>query len=252
MTERHARPGDAPVFPWTTLARPAPRDGREPLTRDQIVHAALRLSDREGLDALSMRRLGQELGVAATTLYWHVRNKDEILDLILDEVVGEVRDEVVDATSRGEIDPADWRATLAATAHALRRVLVRHRNMASLMGERPTFGPKAMEALEWLLGVVRGAGFPDREAILATTTLVNWASGWAVFEVRDPVGPAASEDERQRYLAEMRAYFAQLPADRYPHTTATIGIGFEVTPDEQFAYGLERLLDGISRDLERT
>lgn len=247
MSERGAT---RPRFTWAGRARPPAREGREPLTRDQIVEAAIHLADRDGLDALSMRRLGQELGAGATSLYWHVRNKDELLDLILDEVIGEVVGEVRRELG-GDAEPgvADWRKALESIARALRRVLVRHRNVAPLMGERPTFGPKALDALEWMLGVMRRAGFDDRLAILASTTLVNWASGWAVFEVRDPVGPTASEEDRQAYLGEVAAFLGSLPADRYPNVAATIHLGFEISADEQFEYGLERVLDGLERDL---
>ena len=83
--------------PWWPAERtPEPQDGREPLTRARIVDAALRIIDRDGLDALSMRRLGDELGAGTTSVYWHVANKDQLLDLVLDHVLGEVSAEVVD------------------------------------------------------------------------------------------------------------------------------------------------------------
>ena len=107
--------------------------------------------DEEGLDALSMRRLGQELNSGATSLYWHIRNKDELLDLVLDQVIGEVVPEMP--------REAGWRETADATARALRRVLVRHRGVAQVMGERPTFGPNALQALEILLTPFVTAGF---------------------------------------------------------------------------------------------
>jgi AcrR family transcriptional regulator len=220
------------------------------LTRNDIVQAAIRLADRDGLDALSMRRLGNELGAGATSLYWHVRNKDQLLDLILDEVVGEV---VVEAQAKlAEAGPSaadDWRLALEAVARALRQVLIRHRHVAPLMGERPTFGPNALDALEWLLSIMRRSGFSDRLALLASTTVVNWAAGWAVFEVRDPVGSAASDEERAAYLGEMREFLSNLSADRYPTVAATVMLGFEIDADEQFEYGLERLLDGIAADV---
>lgn len=234
--------------PWATPA--AERSGREPLTRGQIVEAAIRLADRDGLEALSMRRLGGELGAGATSLYWHVRNKDELLDLVLDEVIGAVMGEVrADLGADAEASTGEWRPALEAIARALRRVLLRHRNVAPLMGERPTFGPKALEAVEWMFGVMRRAGFGDRVAVLASTTVVNWAAGWTVFEVRDPVGPAATAEDREAYLGEMQAFLKSLPAERFPNLASTIGLGFEISPDEQFEYGLARLLDGIEHDV---
>jgi AcrR family transcriptional regulator len=246
MNERGA---GRPRFTWAGEGRPPGRGGREPLTREQIVGAAIRLADRDGLDALSMRRLGQELGAGATSLYWHVRNKDELLDLVLDEVIGEVVDEVrAELGPDAELAPGEWRRALELVARATRRVLVRHRHVASVMGERPTFGPKALDAIEWLLGIMRRAGFDDRPAFLATNALVNWAASWAVFEVRDPVGAKASDAEREAFLAEIAAFLGSLPVERYPNVVATIHLGFEISPDEQFEYGLGRLLDGIARN----
>lgn len=253
MTDDPSPATNRPRFTWALPAHG--RDGREPLTRDQIVEAAIRLADREGLEALSMRRLGSELGAGATSLYWHVRDKGELLDLVLDQVLGEAVDEVHaelgDLASGGDATPGDWRRALESVARALRRVVLRHRHLAPLLGERPTFGPRALDALEWLLGLLRRAGFEDRAAILASTTLVNWASGWAVFEVRDPVGPAASDEDRAAYVSAVAQFLGSLPADRYPNLAATIALGVEISADEQFEYGLERILDGIERDRGR-
>jgi AcrR family transcriptional regulator len=224
------------TLPWW---RPEKAGGRAPLTRDEIVEAAIRVADAEGLDALSMRRLGQELGAGATSLYWHVKNKDELLDLVLDRIIGEAAADVSPS-------PADWREALADVARALRRVLLRHRHIALIMGERPTFGPNSLTALEWGLGLLADAGFEEREAVLAATTVVNWAAGHAVFECRDPVPPSATQDERLAYYAGLRDFIAQLPQDRFPRVAAALSAAFVVSPDEQFEYALGRLLDGIA------
>jgi TetR/AcrR family tetracycline transcriptional repressor len=188
-----------------------------------------------------MRRLGNELGAGATSLYWHVRNKDELLDLLVDRIIGEVLD---------ELGPADgWRAGLEDAARAIRRVLVRHRHVAPVIGSRPTFGPHAVEALEWLIGRLRAGGADVRTAFLAAQSLINYAAGFAVFECRDPLGPDASEQDRQAFMAERGRFIATLPADRFPNTLATLSVGVSITPDELFDYGLQRLLDGIAADL---
>ena len=186
-TEKDARGRAAGMVPWWPTERGHARGGREPLTREQIVEAAIRLVDREGLDALSMRRLGQELGAGATSLYWHVKNKDQLIDFILDEIVGEVRAEVPFAQG--------WRGLLAEVARAVRRVLIRHRHLASLLSERPTLGPNALEGIEWLMDALRREGFGVVDASLATNAIANWAAGYAVFECRDPTfGPDVSAD----------------------------------------------------------
>src|SRR5215470_4968794 len=103
----HAEPQIAPP-PWQRLPDRSSRKRREPISREAIVAAAIGLLDREGLSALSMRRLGEELGAGAASLYWHVGSKDGLLDLVLDELIGE--DEIPDA------DPARWQEQLKETA----------------------------------------------------------------------------------------------------------------------------------------
>jgi AcrR family transcriptional regulator len=223
-------------FPWASAAERA-RPARETLTRDEIIDAAIRVMDDEGLDALSMRRLGKELDAGATSLYWHVRNKDELLDLVLDRVIGEVIPDMP--------RDAGWRETAEQTARSLRRVLAHHRGVAPIMGERPTFGPNALRALEIMLTPFLDAGFTAEDCLLASTTLINWASGFAVFEVRDPVGPSATDEERAAFIAEFMAFVATLPVEQYPTTLALLPKGAGITSDQQFDYGLERMLDGI-------
>jgi AcrR family transcriptional regulator len=228
-----------PSFPWPTEQS---TDTRAPLTREQIIDAAIRLADAEGLDALSMRRLGQELGSGATSLYWHVRNKDELLDLVVDRIIGEVRD---------EIRPADtWRGELEESARALRRVLLGHRHIAPVLGTRPTFGPHAVEAIEWMMGLARAGGADMRTSVLAAQSIINWAAGFTVFECRDPLGADATDQDRQAFMAELGRFVSTLPPERFPNTLATISIGASITPDEHFEYGLQRLLNGIVADLE--
>lgn len=196
-TDRRRERLDA--LPWTIPStEPAPRG---PLTREEIVAAGIALLDREGPDALSMRRLGQELGSGATSLYWHVKNKDQLLDLIVDAVIGEVVH---------EIEPASgWRQELEALAMAVRRVLLRHRNVAPLLGERPTIGPAALDAAEHTMAILRRAGFDDRTTSLASGSLINYAAGFALFESKSP-GGADSPEAKARADAVM-AYFRALP-----------------------------------------
>jgi AcrR family transcriptional regulator len=229
-------------FPWAH-AYDRERGGRPALSRDQIVDAAIRILDDEGLEALSMRRLGQELNAGATSLYWHIRNKDELLDLVLDRLIGEVVEEV------GR--PRGWRAWMTSTARSLRRVLLRHRAVAPVLGERPTFGPNALIALEGLLTALREDGFADEPALYAATTVTNWATGFAVFEVRDPVGPSASDADREVFVEEFQGFVRSLPPDEFPTTVALLPLGAAISIDRQFEYGLEVLLDGIEAHEQR-
>lgn len=230
MTINRRRPT---AFAWSAPETP-PAPAREPLTRSQIVSVAIRLIDAEGLEAFSMRRLGQELGAGATSLYWHVKSKEQLIDLVLDELIGEVLTEVP------RVD--GWRAQLAEIAQALRRVLVRHRNVAPLLGERPTIGPNSLDAAEYTLRTMVEAGFTERSAWTATGALVNYAAGFALLESRGPRG-GSDTPEGQAMRQAITDYFAALPADRYPNMIRVMRL--QVSEEEQFEYGLERLLDGI-------
>lgn len=227
-------------LPWPIANSGGEPADREPLTREQIVDAATRLVDAEGLDALSMRRLGQELGAGATSLYWHIKNKGQLEDLMLDALIGEVV---------ADVRPADgWRDELAEVARALRRGLLRHRHIAPLLGERPTVGPHALDAAERVMGILRGAGFDDRTTSLASGSLINYASGFALFESRSP-GTHGDSPEARQLAKEVMAYFRALPKERYPNLLAVANV--QVNEEQQFEFGLQRLLDGLADDLAR-
>ncbi len=235
--KRTERLGD---FAWTRPPAPV-EEARGPLTRDQIVEAAIRLADRDGLAALSMRKLGQELDAGATSLYWHVKNKDQLEDLVLDAMIGEVTGEI--ALVEG------WREQLAEMARALRRVLIRHRNIAPLLGDRPTVGPNALDAAEWVMAVLHDAGFDARTISMASGALINYASGFALFEAKSPGGDSTSPEAKAMADAVM-AYFRALPPERYPNLLAVAGEN--VSDDDAFEYGLQRLLDGFEADRARS
>ena len=235
-TGRKSRHG---TFPWAP-PEPTSAAAREPLTRDQIVAVAIRLIDEEGLDAFSMRRLGKELGAGATSLYWHVKNKEQLVDLVLDELIGEVVDDVK------RVD--GWRPQLTEIARATRRVLLRHRRVAPLLGERPTIGPRSLDAAEFVMRTLIDAGFDERRASMASGALVNYAAGFAMFESKSPGGYGDSPEAREMAKAVIE-YFATLPKDRYP--TMSRAAKLRITEEEQFEYGLERLLDGLEQDLAR-
>ncbi|HLO36131.1 MAG TPA: TetR/AcrR family transcriptional regulator C-terminal domain-containing protein [Candidatus Deferrimicrobium sp.] len=240
MTARRARGARVPGWP----AAPDHAPAAEPLTLERILDTAGRIADTDGLEALSMRRLGAELGAGATSVYWHVRNKDELLDLLVDRVIGEIVDDIA---------PADgWREEMAEAARAARRVLIRHRHLATILGSRPTFGPNSIAALEWMLGRLRAAGFSDLSATLGANAVTNWASGYAVFEARDPLGPSATDEERAALVEAITQVFAGLPPDEYPNMVAMMPLVRSITADSQFESGLGWLLDGLEAELART
>jgi AcrR family transcriptional regulator len=134
---------------WT---RPPRSRGAQPtLSREQIVRAAIELLDEKGLDGLSMRRLGSRLAAGATSAYWYVATKDELLELALDEVMGEI--------DVPEVGTTDWRTAAAALAHGLRSMILRHPWVTGLFGVRPAMGPNAMRMSDRVVGVLTAAGF---------------------------------------------------------------------------------------------
>jgi AcrR family transcriptional regulator len=224
---------------WDDGSRPT--DGRQPLTRDEIIGAALRIVDSEGLDALSMRRLGTELGVGATSVYWHVRNKDQLLALVTDRIIGEI----VAESPRVE----GWREQLTEIARTFRTVFARHRNVAAIMAEQMTVGANTLTAVEEIVGILRTAGFEGPRLVLAYVTVFNWASAFVVFEARQGAPKGMTDAEMQAAFADA---LRRLPPDRFPNLLSTVEDTARLGGDDQFEYGLARLLDGIELELERS
>ena len=196
-----------------------------PLTRDQIVDAAIRILDAEGPEALSMRRLGAELDAGAATVYWHVRSKDELLDLVADRVIGEVFAAIGEA--------GDWRAWMAGFARSMRRVLLAHRGVAGVVGSRVTAGPNATAALDRLLGLLASDGFDATSSILASTTLVGWTTALVLAEAREAAAGGSV------------AGAAALATGGDARLRAVLDATMSLTADVRFDYGLEVLLAGI-------
>ncbi|BBC33924.1 Transcriptional regulator, TetR family [Streptomyces graminofaciens] len=234
------------VFPsvWTR-----PRTGREQpaLSREQIVAEALRLLDEEGIDALSMRKLGGRLGAGATSLYRHVTNKDELIELAVDEIYGEI--EVPDSPG-----PANWRTDTARLAHSLRATILRHPWLASVLGElgMSYLGPNWMRISEAMLRLLTGAGFPVGEADRALSTLVAYVTGMATSEAAW-LNVLARSGQDERTAVERLWPAAEEAAQDYPLLREGYadqrGADPRTARDEGFQYGLERVLDGLETRL---
>jgi len=214
------------------------RPTREPLTREAIVEAALRLLDRVGLEGFSMRSLADELGASPASLYWHVRGKDELLTLVLDRVIGEL--EVPDP------DPGNWQEQGKELAREMRRTLGRHRDVARLtLGQIPV-GPNATIVSERALAILRSAGLPDRTCAY-TLDLLGLYVGSITYEeslgLRSPTGEDLPPEE---VIGMIRAYWESLPADRFPNMRALLDELMSGTPDERFEWGLDVIIRGLA------
>jgi AcrR family transcriptional regulator len=215
---------------------------RQPLSRDQIVAAAIKLIDAEGLDAFSMRRLGQELGAGATSVYWHVKDKDQLIDLVLDELVEEVR---IDD------DPEQpWRERAARLAREFRAVVKRHRHLAPLVGARISVGPHTLRGMEHLLSVLRAGGFDGDRLTLAFASILTYALGSAVMDTRELTGPGSDGKSVQELQAMYAGMLASLPTEAYPNLVRLVTeTGLEAMDDDvQFEYGLQRMFDGMEAE----
>jgi AcrR family transcriptional regulator len=221
----------APEPPWRRKEE-TPRE-RRPLTRDAIVDAALTLLDRDGLAGLSMRKLADELGVGAASLYWHVGDKEELLGLLLDRIVGE--------TQLLEPDPANWQEQVKEMGRESRRLLQRHRDAAQISLGRIPVGPHSMPVLERYLAVLVGAGLPKRVIAHAADMFALYVGGFA-FEESMQVSPLGDEQAGQDQLA---AYFRSLPPDEFPSLVALADDLTAGDNDERFEFALDLLVRGL-------
>lgn len=218
---------------------------RTPLSRAGVLRAAVDLADREGIDALTMRRLAQELSVEAMSLYYHLANKDAILDGAVEVVADEIVEAVdhVDAPS-----PAvDWRAAMRGRILAARGVLLRHPWAPRVLETRTSMSPSIIGYFDGLLGIFRAAGFSYDLAHHAMHALGSRALGFTQ-ELFEPDEPHAADNDTLAMLEQM--------ADQFPHI---VGMMSEVAHDDadatlgwcddqfEFEFGLDLILDGLER-----
>ena len=212
--------------------------GAEPrvrLNRDRVLRAAVALADAGGIDSLTMRKLGGELGVEAMSLYNHVANKDDLLNGMIDAVFSEI-----DLPT----DTADWKAAMRERGISTREVLSRHSWAIGLMESRTTPGPATLRHHDTVIGTLRKAGFSIEMAAHAFAALDSYTYGFALQETSLPFDTA----EETAHVAQM--ILAQLPADEYPYLTE-LTLEYVLQPGYDYAneyeFGLDLILDGLAR-----
>ena len=209
---------------------------RVPLSRDRVLRAALELADEGGIGALTMQAIGRRLGVEAMSLYRHVRNKDDILDGIVDVVFAEIE---------LPADRSDWRTVLRARSISTRVALRRHPWAITLMESRLAPGPSNLRSHDELLAVLLDAGFSAAMATHATNLVDSYVLGFALQETNFPFSNA----EELAVVGEQM--LAQVQADQYPNLVRVSGellaSGFDYA--DEFEFGLDLILDGIERAL---
>jgi AcrR family transcriptional regulator len=214
--------------------KPVPT-ARIPLSRARVLETAVAFADQSGFGSLSMRRLGEALGVEAMSLYNHVANKDELLGGMVDVVYSEI-----------EL-PADehpWKMAMRKRATSARRVLSRHRWAIGLMESRSSPGPATLRHHDWVIGSLRGAGFSIGMAAHAFSVLDSYVIGFALHEASLPFDTA----EESVDVAQM--ILNGLPADEYPHLTE-LTVEHVLKPGydygDEFEFGLDLILDSLAR-----
>jgi AcrR family transcriptional regulator len=205
-----------------------------PLSRERVLGTAVKLADSSGIAGLTMRKLGEALGVEAMSLYNHVAHKADLLDGMVDLVFGEI-DLPTDA---------GWRTAMRVRAVSARQVLARHRWAIGLMESRTSPGPATLRHHDRVLGILRGAGFTVALAAHAFSLLDSYIYGFALQEASLPFESGVPTAE----LAQ--SIMARMPPGEYPHLTE-LTVEHVLKPGydygDEYEFGLDLILDGLDR-----
>lgn len=216
-----------------------PQGQRPSLSREQIVRAAIELADAEGLEALTMRRLATKLGAGAMSLYWHIPNKEDLLDLMLDAAFGEV--------ALPERLSGDWRADLRLFAHAMLGVLRRHTWLPSLLSSRLLPGPNTLRYVEIFLADLDGLGLEYGAIADILSTVDAYVDGFAQREAAEAETRRQAGMTEAEWQATLTAYFQRILANgQYPMLARVIAANTDINVNATFDSGLECVLDGIA------
>ncbi len=213
---------------------------------------AIRLLDDEGLSALSMRRIADQLGTGAASLYWHVGSKDGLLDLVFDEIIGEL--------AIPDPDPPRWREQIKDVARAQRAISLRHPYVVQISIGRIPLGPNALRYSERTLAILRAGGLPPRLAVQGSHLLISTVNGFTLDETgvdtaadygagpASRAGDAEGEGEDGAGAADLAsAYLGALPVQRFPNLVALAAEFSAADPGERFELLIDIFTDGLAR-----
>jgi len=234
-------PGPNPIP--SVWARPQPKPDQPALSRAAIVREAIAMLDADGIEALSMRKLGARLNAGATSLYRHVATKDELMELAVDEVAAEIH-----------VPPAggpDWRADVTEAARSFRATALRHPWLSSVLGQAGLayLGPNLMNFSERIAALFAAAGFPHPSRVIEA--VLSYVIGMSTTEAAWLTTVARSGETEADFIARLMPaaqqaaaghdHLADGYADSAVKTTDPVALR-----DEKFAYGLEIVLDGLA------
>jgi len=225
-----------------TRNRSGEPDGDKPrLSKRTVTENALKLADADGLDALTIRKLAEHLGVTPMALYWHFRSKEDLLEGVADQVWGEID---------VHVDPSiPWWSQLQAGLESLLGVLRAHPSAPQLLLEHEKRNEAALRATEAALEILRSAGFdPQHASEIARMTL--WTG---IMLVMSEAGyhPELSGDERAEFQRRNEVFFAMLPTARYPRLIECAGPMADCDPDFHYRLGVEMFIAGVRATAER-
>ncbi len=227
-----------------THTEPSP-EPRLPLSRERLLNAAVSLADRGGIESLTMRNLAQELGVEAMSLYYHVDNKEAVLDGIVEVILGEIEESV--SAHEGPSAQDDWKRALRSRILVARAVLLRHPWAPGVIESRTTISPATARYFDTVIGIFRQGGFSYDLAHHAMHALGSRALGFNQ-ELFEPDDRQVGEEDAMAMLERM--------ADELPHI---VGMMMEIGHDDpdstlgwcddqsEFEFGLDLILDGLDR-----
>jgi AcrR family transcriptional regulator len=221
-------------------SRSEPKTTRQPtrrgeLNKELILSAGLQLLDAEGLEALSMRRISDELGVTPMALYRHVGTKEEIVDGLADLALNPLDTEPA--------QDAEWHEQIREIFASVHDSFIEHPGLVEILLRRPVTANRAVRAIERLLRILCSAGFDGREAVGAIAALASFTFGFTLQQ-RTHARSAAEQANRLRTLR-------QLPREEFPHTIELAEDFANWSTDEQFTNGLALLIDGLRTQLAR-
>ena len=237
LKDREAAPAlsteESPAPPWRAMVeRRAKRSSRPALDREAIVRAALGIIDTDGVDALSLRRLATSLGVTPMSLYWHVADKAELLELVGNAVL----DEVVLPDPVG-----GWQEQLRGVHLAMFDAFLRHPNTTDILAGRARFGASGLAAFERILAILLGVGLTPARVFDAYQSLYLFTLGFMATANRSPEFLDAQRDGA--------LYMQTLPAERYPSIRSVAPVIGQRPPRDRLEIGVDVVIDGIAARL---
>ncbi|QFU88003.1 TetR/AcrR family transcriptional regulator [Amycolatopsis sp. YIM 10] len=232
-----------PSAPWNIWMRPewSGRGPKPTYSRAQIADTAVRLADADGIEALSMRKVAAELGTGAMTIYRYVPNKEELLELMIDQCF-----------AGAELPPrtGSWRADISELMRGHRATLLRHPWLSRMTVSRSSAGPNMLRRMEFGMSILDGLGLGTGQVLETFLVLAAWVSGSTDAELAEREARRRSGVDRDAAHAAIAPYVEQVVGSgAYPYFERTVREARFRNPEERFESALKLILDGIEANL---